>query len=104
MLCVSTISVFELLGSTLPNCLRAMPGFKSFVSFESITNCCTFAFGRGDILRADDEIVIRIEWWILPLFQHLERRSVFVVVAAYWLCYRQTGACENHEQGERGQL
>ena len=63
-----------------------------------------FAFRRGDILRPDDEIVIRIEWWILPLFQHLERRSAFVVVVAYWLCYRQTGACESHDQGERGQL
>src|SRR5215471_13769288 len=44
-MCVSTISVFGLFGSTLPNSLRAMPGLKSFVSFESIVNCCTFPCG-----------------------------------------------------------
>src|SRR5580692_9951021 len=42
---VSTIRVFGLLGSTLPNALRAMPGLKSFVSFESMTNCSTFPSG-----------------------------------------------------------
>ena len=63
-----------------------------------------FAFRRGHVLRPDDEIVIRIERRVLALFQHLERRSAFVVVVAYWLCYRQTGACESHDQGERGQL
>src|SRR5579883_2750552 len=43
--CVSTISVFGLLGSTFPNSLRAMPGLKSLVSFESMTNCSTFPSG-----------------------------------------------------------
>src|SRR5437868_3492575 len=41
MLCVSTINVFGFLGSTFPNSLRAIPGLRSLVSFESITNCCT---------------------------------------------------------------
>ena len=45
MVCVSTISVFGLLGSTFPNSLRAMPGLKSLVSFESMTNCSTFPSG-----------------------------------------------------------
>src|SRR5579864_2977637 len=45
MLCVSTINVFGLFGSTLPNSLRAMPGFSSLVSFESISNCSTFPCG-----------------------------------------------------------
>ena len=45
MVCVSTISVFGFFGSTLPNSLRAMPGLKSLVSFESITNCSTFPSG-----------------------------------------------------------
>src|SRR6516164_4276119 len=46
MLYVLTISVFGFFESTLPNCLRAMPGFRSFVFFESITNCCTFPCGN----------------------------------------------------------
>src|SRR5262245_32694788 len=42
---VSTISVFGFFGSTLPNALRAMPGFRSLVTFESMSNCRTFPCG-----------------------------------------------------------
>src|SRR3954465_14456725 len=45
MLCVSTINVFGFVGSTFPNSFRAIPGLRSLVSFESITNCCTFPCG-----------------------------------------------------------
>src|ERR1700738_1643806 len=57
MVCVSTISVFGFFGSTFPNSLRAMPGLKSLVSFESITNCSTFPSGTHSDLgvRLDDQ-------------------------------------------------
>src|SRR5438067_54375 len=45
MLWVSTINVFGFFGSTFPNSLRAIPGLRSFVSFESMTNCSTFPCG-----------------------------------------------------------
>src|SRR3954454_4756434 len=45
MLCVSTINVFGFFGSTFPNSFRAIPGLRSLVSLESITNCCTFPRG-----------------------------------------------------------
>ncbi len=45
MVCVSTMSVFGLFGSTFPNALRATPGLKSLVSFESISNCSTLPSG-----------------------------------------------------------
>src|SRR3954468_1882519 len=45
MLWVSTISVFGFFGSTFPNSLRAIPGLRSLVSLESITNCWTFPCG-----------------------------------------------------------
>src|SRR5208282_5150521 len=45
MVCVSTINVLGFFGSTFPNSLRAIPGLRSLVSFESITNCCTFPCG-----------------------------------------------------------
>src|ERR1043166_558703 len=45
MLCVSTISVLGFFGSTLPKTLRAIPGLKSLVSFESMVNCFTFPCG-----------------------------------------------------------
>ncbi len=85
--CVSTISVFGLLGSTLPNSLRAMPGLKSLVSFESMTNCSTFlgnavdllAFQRGHVIRPDDEIVVSVESRVLALLQYLERRGTRVI-------------------------
>ena len=62
------------------------------------------AFRHGDVLRPDDEIVVRIERGGLPLVQHLERRGTLVVVVAYWLCHRQTGGCETCDQDERGSL
>src|SRR5438105_4379037 len=45
MLSVSTIRVLGLFGSTFPKTLRAIPGLKSLVSFESIRNCFTFPCG-----------------------------------------------------------
>src|SRR5580704_2709691 len=45
MLWVSTISVLGLFGSTFPKTLRAIPGLKSLVSFESMVNCFTFPCG-----------------------------------------------------------
>src|SRR5262249_24056078 len=42
---VSTIRVLGLLGSTIPNTFRAIPGLKSLVSFESMVNCFTFPWG-----------------------------------------------------------
>src|SRR4051794_40425359 len=95
--CVSTISVFEFFGSTFPNSLRAMPGLKSLVSFESITNCSTFPSGTpstflrsgpGRILRPDDEIAVGVERGVLSFFQHSEGRGPLVVVLAHRLGWR----------------
>src|ERR1051325_1864856 len=45
MVWVSTISVLGFFGTTFPKTLRAMPGLKSLVSFESMVNCFTFPCG-----------------------------------------------------------
>src|SRR5215469_16598856 len=45
MLWVSTIRVLGFFGSTFPKTLRAIPGLKSLVSFESMMNCFTFPCG-----------------------------------------------------------
>src|SRR5262245_12303133 len=53
MVWVSTIKVLGFFGSTLPKTLRAIPGLKSLVSFESMVNCFTFPCGtRSTILRS----------------------------------------------------
>ena len=94
MVCVSTISVFGLFGSTLPNSLRAMPGLKSLVSFESITNCSTFPSGTpstflrsgaGTYFGPMTKLSYGVERGVLALFQHLERRGALVVVLAHRL-------------------
>ena len=63
-----------------------------------------FAFRGGHVLRPDDEIAIRIERWVLALFQHLERRGTLVVVLAHWLRADKPEHARASDQDERGEL